>query len=35
MFINKKNKMRNRINRVLEVPDEVNLNMPKVTILNF
>ena len=32
---NEKNKMRSRINRVLEVPDEVNLNVPKVTILNF
>lgn len=31
----KKNKMRNRINRALEVPAEVNLNVPKVTILNF
>lgn len=35
MSIRKKNKMRNRINRALEVPAEVNLNIPKVTILNF
>ena len=25
----------NRINKVLEVPDEVSLKVPKVTILNF
>lgn len=35
MSIRKKNKMRNRISRALEVPAEVNLNVPKVTILNF
>ena len=35
MSIRKKSKMKNRINRVLEVPAEVNLNVPKVTILNF
>ena len=35
MAIRKKNKMRNRISRALEVPAEVNLNVPKVTILNF
>ena len=35
MTIRKKNKMRNRLNRALEVPAEVNLNVPKVTILNF
>lgn len=30
-----KNNMRRRINKVLEVPDEVALKVPKVTILKF
>lgn len=35
MSIRKKNNMKNRINRALEVPAEVHFNVPKVTILNF
>lgn len=31
----RKNAMRRRINKVLEVPDEVALKVPKVTILKF
>jgi len=31
----RKNNMRRRINKVLEVPDEVALKVPKVTILKF
>ncbi|MBE5806214.1 MAG: sporulation protein YqfC [Clostridiales bacterium] len=32
---NKNSNVRNRINRVLEVPEEVSLKIPKVTILKF
>lgn len=35
MSIRKKNKVRNRINKALEVPDEVSLKVPKLTILKF
>ena len=31
----KKNSMKSRINKVLEVPDEVALKVPKLTILKF
>lgn len=31
----KKSTVRNRINRVLEVPEEVALKVPKITILKF
>ena len=31
----RKNNMKRRINKVLEVPDEVALKIPKVTILKF
>jgi len=35
MSVHKKNKIRNRLNRALEVPAEINFNIPKVTILKF
>lgn len=35
MSVRKNNKFRNRINRVLEVPEEVSLKAPKLTILKF
>jgi len=35
MANNKKNKVRNRISRALEVPYEVTLKIPKLTILKF
>lgn len=31
----KRKSMRNKINRVLQVPEEVNLKIPKLTILKF
>ena len=36
MFQNKKNnKKQNRINKVLEVPEEISSNEPKITIMGF
>ena len=35
MMKRKKNSMKSRINKVLEVPDEVALKVPKLTILKF
>ena len=35
MVNRRKNKIKTRINKVLEVPDEVSLKVPKVTILKF
>lgn len=32
---NRKKKVKNRINKALQVPEEVNSNAPKLTILNF